>query len=166
MKNVFPRCCAPAVPALRACVPAMVPACLLLPPASCLLLLCGCPVPNSSCLPAAHGPLPGAAAAPKGMMLAPLATTCCCIAALAAGAQPRPLLRGTRHFVKNTTHSVVQLTPILRSSSSLTGWATTLMDNAAARLKRVGSPVQPDEFWEFIPEFVGSARPGTTPSAL
>jgi hypothetical protein len=100
------------------------------------------------------------------MMLAPLATTCCCIAALAVGAQPRPLFRGTRHFVKNTTHSVVQLTPISRSSSSLTGWATTLMDNAAARLKRVGSPVQPDEFWEFIPEFVGSARPGTTPSAL
>jgi hypothetical protein len=67
--------------------------------------------------------------------------------AAALGEQPHSL-----------TDEVVWLSP--RAALAPTEWVTALLDNAASRLERVGAPVQPDEFWEFIPEYIGSALPG------
>ena len=77
------------------------------------------------------------------------------LAALAAET-PGPF-RGTQHVQLNATHSVARLTR--QAALPLTDWAAQVLQNSAARLQRVGKPVQPDEFWEFIPEYVGSVLP-------
>ena len=68
------------------------------------------------------------------------------LAALAAET-PGPF-RGTQHVQLNATHSVARLTR--QAALPLTDWAAQVLQNSAARLQRVGKPVQPDEFWEFI----------------